>query len=141
MVQLLSAATVSVSLMAQAMLKTCLQGALALPHVQNVNWVIAVSTIILLVVPRISLLLVASGVGGECSQCQDVIRALSPTVGPGSTYDQMRNRSMSLLKSADLVRESRAAVIANLEVYQQVNGCYALPRMRVQEMLEVIDRY
>ena len=42
--------------------------------------------------------------------------------------------------ATDLVRESRAAVIANLEVYQQVNGCYALPRMRVQETLEVIDR-
>ena len=42
--------------------------------------------------------------------------------------------------AADLVRESKAAVIANLEIYQHVNGCYALPRMRVQEMLEVIDR-
>ena len=40
----------------------------------------------------------------------------------------------------DLVSESKAAVIANLEDYQLVNGCYALPRMRVQEMLEVIDR-
>ena len=42
--------------------------------------------------------------------------------------------------ATDLVRESRSAVIANLDLYQQVNGCYALPRMRVQEMLEVIDR-
>jgi len=42
--------------------------------------------------------------------------------------------------ATDLVRESRAAVIANLDLYQQVNGCYSLPRMRVQEMLEVIDR-
>ena len=40
----------------------------------------------------------------------------------------------------DLVKESRAAVIDDLDLYQQVNGCYALPRMRVQEMLEVIDR-
>ena len=42
--------------------------------------------------------------------------------------------------ATDLVKESRSAVIAKLDVYQQVNGCYALPRMRVQEMLEVIDR-
>ena len=42
--------------------------------------------------------------------------------------------------ATDLVKESRAAVIANLDLYQQVNGCYSLPRMRVQEMLEVIDR-
>ena len=35
--------------------------------------------------------------------------------------------------ATDLVRESRAAVIANLDVYQQVNGCYALPRMCVQK--------
>ena len=42
--------------------------------------------------------------------------------------------------ATDLVRKSRSAVIANLDLYQQVNGCYALPRMRVQEMLEVIDR-
>ena len=42
--------------------------------------------------------------------------------------------------ATDLVREFRAAVIANLDLYQQVNGCYSLPRMRVQEMLEVIDR-
>ena len=42
--------------------------------------------------------------------------------------------------ATDLVRESRSAVIANLDLYQQVNECYALPRMRVQEMLEVIDR-
>ena len=40
----------------------------------------------------------------------------------------------------DLVKESRVAVIDDLDSYQQVNGCYALPRMRVQEMLEVIDR-
>ena len=42
--------------------------------------------------------------------------------------------------ATDLVRESRSAVIADLDLYQQVNGCYSLPRMRVQEMLEVIDR-
>ena len=42
--------------------------------------------------------------------------------------------------ATDLVKESRSAVIDNLDLYQQVNGCYALPRMRVQEMLEVIDR-
>ena len=42
--------------------------------------------------------------------------------------------------AVDLVKESKATVIADLEVYQQVNGCYALPRMLVQEMLEVIDR-
>ena len=40
----------------------------------------------------------------------------------------------------DLVKKSRAAVIDDLDLYQQVNGCYALPKMRVQEMLEVIDR-
>eukprot|EP00434_Breviolum_minutum_P037644 symbB.v1.2.033388.t1/scaffold4123.1/size58836/8 len=42
--------------------------------------------------------------------------------------------------ATDLVKQSRSAVIADLDLYQQVNGCYALPRMRVQEMLEVIDR-
>ena len=42
--------------------------------------------------------------------------------------------------ATDLVRESRSSVIVDLESYQQINGCYALPRMKVQEMLEVIDR-
>ena len=37
------------------------------------------------------------------------------------------------------MRESRSSVIVDLELYQQINGCYALPQMKVQEMLEVID--
>ena len=41
--------------------------------------------------------------------------------------------------ATDLVRESRSAVIDNLDLHKEVNGCYAFPRMRVQDMLEVID--
>ena len=71
--------------------------------------------------------------GGECNLSHARTRILSPIAGP-----QWINVPNEV--AADLVKESRSAVIANLDVYQQVNGCYALPRMRVQEMLEVIDR-
>ena len=85
------------------------------------------STIFRLVALHISLLLVASGAGGECSLSHARTRILSPTVVQGNTYAQMHNGSMFRMKlPTDLVKQSRSAVIANLDLYQQVNGCYAL---------------
>ena len=39
----------------------------------------------------------------------------------------------------DLIVASRAAIVATPSAFQTVNGCYALPRILVQEMIEVVD--
>ncbi len=39
----------------------------------------------------------------------------------------------------DLIVASRPAVISSTDSLQLVNGCYAMPRVMVQEMVEVID--
>ena len=42
--------------------------------------------------------------------------------------------------ATDLVSASKEAVVSNLNLYPVVNGCHAMPKRLVQEMLEVIDR-
>ena len=39
----------------------------------------------------------------------------------------------------DLVVASRAAIVATASAFPIVNGCYSLPRLLVQEMIEVVD--
>ena len=87
-----------------------------------------------LVAPYILLLLAVVGAGGECSLSHATIRISSAVVVPRNICALIHNGLMFLATS------SRSAVIDDLDLYQQVNGCHALPRMRVQEILEVIDR-
>ena len=39
----------------------------------------------------------------------------------------------------DLITPSRSAILSSTDSLQQVNGCYAMPRVLVQSLIEVID--
>ena len=90
-----------------------------------------------LVAPHILLLLAVFGAGGECSLSHATIRTPSSIVVPGNICAHAQWINVPSAVATDLVKESRSAVIDDLPTSQWV---LCSSRMRVQEILKVIDR-